>query len=95
MPDNGEVYVNGQKAKSYYKMTWFSLMDALDEAVRFEESDYYLRMDNGKIHKIHTKYDKGQYRMTVNNTNLKIVSNMGEAYTVLAQAVGYKKDPPA
>lgn len=77
--------------KSYYKLTWFSMMDCFDEAKRFEESSYYLKdLNNNNIHKVVIKYIGGIFKMRVNNVGLKDCKCMGEAYTTLSTALNYK-----
>ena len=85
-----DLETSPQTSKSCYKLTWFTIMDLLDEATRFEESEYYLQASGGKIHKIEARVESGVYKITANGFKLKEVRSMGEAWTILKDSLGYK-----
>lgn len=83
--------IEGDAVKSYYKLTWFSMMDCFDEAKRFEEASYFLKdLNNNQIHQVEVKHTQNTFRIKVNHVNLKVANSMGEAYKVLSDALNYK-----
>lgn len=68
---------------------WESIMDLLEEALMFNESDAFLQDPNGtEIHKVVVQHDvENKYSITVNEISMGGDFDMGEGYKIIKSCI--------